>query len=205
MLLNCRGKYLPIAVYEISRADICGEICDYGKDNDFDGKFEANIYQDGQLSDIELNGWTFSYHIEGTYHLPGTYSSVSYVIECLDPNDDELKLYNTPFKIRFSERGVLRDYMETVYIYSRFENADIAAKFNILSRIVDEGMYGGRGRDPMKITYGGVLDLIKFFRDYYEELEKHKRKNKLLLEKIKETVNGAIDFLKKRLNFDKIE
>ena len=55
-----------------------------------------------------------------------------------------------------------------VYIYGKFENADIAAKFNVLSRVIDEGVYGGR--DPMKITYGGVLDLIKFFREYYEKL-----------------------------------
>ena len=205
MLINSRGKFISYKIKEISKFDMCGEISDYGIDKDFDGIFEANIYQDGQLSDIEMNGWTFSYHIKGNYHVPGSYSSISYEIECLDPNDDELIIYNTPFKVSFPECGVLCDYMEMAYIYSRFENAEIAAKFNVLSRLVDEGMSGGRGRLPMKITYGGVLDLIKFFKDYYEQLENRKRKNKLLMEKIKETVNGALDFLKNRLNFDKIE
>jgi hypothetical protein len=64
-------------------------------------------------------------------------------------------------------------------------------------------MYGGRGRVPMKITYGGVLDLIKFFRDYYEN--SGEGKDELLLAKIKEAENSALDYLKIRLNFDKIE
>jgi hypothetical protein len=117
--------------------------------------------------------------------------------------DDELKLYSTPYKSRFSEEDVLCNYMELVNLYSQFENADIAIKFNYLSRLLDEGMYGGRV--PMKITYEGVLDLVKYFKAYYEKLEKRNRKDKVLMEKIKDTVNGALDFLKKRLDFDKIE
>ena len=205
ILLKSREGFFPLKINEISKTELCGEISDFGINQNFDGIFEANIYHDGKLSDIENNGWTFSCHIKGNYHVPGTYHSTSYEIECIDPDDNELKLYSTPYKIRFSEEYVLCNYLEFVNLYSKFENADIALKFNYLSRLLDEGMYGARGRDPMKIKYEGVLDLIKFFKGYYEELEKRNRKNKLLMEKIKEAVNGVLDFLKRRLDFDKIE
>ena len=205
ILLKCNEGFFPLKINEISKTELCGEISDFGINQNFDGIFEANIYHDGQLSDIEVNGWTFSCHIKGSYHVPGTYHSTSYEIECIDPDENELTLYSTPYKIKFSEENVLCNYMELVYFYSQFEDADIAIKFNYLSRLLDEGMYGGRGRVPMKITYEGVLDLIKIFKDYYEKLENRKRKNILLMEKIKETVNGALESLKKRLDFDKIE
>ena len=61
-------------------------------------------------------------------------------------------------------------------------------------------MYGGRGRIPMKITYGEILDIIKYFKNYYEKSE---GEDPMLLIKIKDTVNGALDSLKKRLDLDK--
>jgi len=197
------GKFCAFKTNHVGSVGIYGEINNYGIDQYYDGQFEANIYHDGELTDIELNGWTFRFYFKGNYHEPGTFYTTSFEIECLDPNENELVLYSTPYKVRFSEKDVLCNYLDLINIYSQFENADIATKFNILSRLVDEGMYGARGRVPMKITYGGVLDLIKFFREYYEKLGE--AKDELLLEKIKEVVNSALDFLKIRLNFDKIE
>ena len=197
------GRYIPFKINKLSNVDLCGEISDFGTNPNFDGIFEANIYQNGQLNDLELNGWTFGCNIKGNYHVPGTYYSTSYEVECFDPHDNELKLYSTPYKIRFYEDDVLRDYFDMINIYSHFENADIAIKFNYLSRSIDEGMYGARGRVPMKIKYGDLLEYIKFFRDYYEKLEEGT--DELFMDKIKENVNGALDFLKERLDFDKIE
>ena len=88
-------------------------------------------------------------------------------------------------------------------IGDRFEDADIAIKFNRLSHTIDEGMHGGRGRKPMKLTYEDILDMIKYFKSYYENLGEDK--DKLLSKKIREAVNGSLDYLKKRLDFDKIE
>jgi hypothetical protein len=196
------GKYSAYETYCISDIDTCGEMIDFGTNHNFDGSFEANIYHYGELTDIELNGWTFGCHFRGEYHEPGTYCSTSFEIECLDPNDDEVKLYSTPYKIRFSKEEVLCNYLDMINIYSKFENSDIAIKFNYLSRTIDEGMYGGRGRIPMKITYGEILDIIKYFKNYYE---KSKGEDPMLLIKIKDTVNGALDSLKKRLDLDKID
>lgn len=185
------GRFFPSQINKISKFDLCGEISDFGIDQNFDGTFEALIYDKGQLSDIEINGWTFSCHIKGNYHMPGTYYSTSYEIECFDPDDYELKLYNTPYKVMFYEDNVLRNYMEMVSVYSQFENSDIATKFNYLSRTIDEGLYGGRGRDPMKIKYEDVLNMIKFFKNYYESLGEGD--DVFLREKVKEIVNDALD------------
>lgn len=196
------GKYSAYKTYRISDIDTCGEMNNFGTLQNFDGSFEANIYHYGDLTDIELYGWTFSYHFKGEYHEPGSYCSTSFVIECLDPNDEELKLYSTPYKIRFSEEEVLCNYLDMINIYSHFEDADIALKFNKLSRSIDEGLTGGRGREPMKLTYGDILDTIKYFKNYYE---KSRGEDPMLLINIKDTVNGALDSLKKRLDLDKID
>ncbi len=189
-------------IADFIKTGISARINNFGIDEHFDGSFEAIIFQNGKLTDIELNSWSFNYSFKGDYH-EGSYYNTSFEIECLDPNDDELILYSTPHKIKFSEENVLCNYLEMIYIYSHFENADIALKFNYLSRSIDEGMHGGRGREPMRLTYGDILDMIKYFKNYYKNLGENKEK--LLLKKIKDTVNGSIDYLKKRLELDKIE
>ncbi len=201
-LHNILGKYCAYKTDHVSNIDTCGVI-DSFTSWEFEGSFEANIYHFGELTDIELNGWTFSCHLEGKYHEPGSFYNTSFEIECLDPNETELKLYSTPFKNRFSEEGVLCNYLDLINIYSQFEDADVAIKFNYLSRTIDEGMHGGKGREPMRLTYGDVLGLIKYFKNFYKNLEKSK--DKLLLTKIQETVNGSIDYLKNRLELEKIE
>jgi len=196
------GKYCAYETDHVSNIDTCGEIHSYPS-REFEGSFDANIYHFGELADIELNGWTFGCRFEGTFHEPGSYYNTSFEIECIDPYDTELRLYSTPYKIRFSKEEVLCNYLDLINIYSQFEDADIAIKFNRLSRTIDEGMHGGRGRKPMKLTYEDILDMIKYFKSYYENLGEDK--DKLLSKKIREAVNGSLDYLKKRLDFDKIE
>ena len=98
---------------------------------------------------------------------------------------------------------MLCNYLNLINIYSQFGDAETAIKFNKLSRSIDEGMTGGRGREPMKLTYGDILGMIKFFKDFHKSSAGSK--DKLLLAKIQETVNGSIDYLKKRLELDKID
>ena len=197
------GKYCAYQTDHVSYIDTCGEIDVLGGGFNFDGSFEANIYHFGELTDIELNGWTFSYHFKGTFHEPGSYCSTSFEIECVDPYDTELRLYSTPSKITFSKEEVLCNYLDMINIYSHFEDADVALKFNNLSRSIDEGMHGGRGREPMKLTYEDIFGLINYFKIFYKNLEKSK--DIILLTKIQETVNGSLDYLKNRLELDKIE
>ena len=197
------GKYTAYKTDHVSNIDTCGKIHFWGGGSAFDGSFEADIYHFGELTDIELNGWVFGCHFEGTFHDPGSYCSTSFEIECIDPYDTELRLYSTPFKIRFSAEEVLCNYLNLINIYSQFGDAETAIKFNKLSRSIDEGMTGGRGREPMKLTYGDILGMIKFFKDFHKSSAGSK--DKLLLAKIKETVNGSIDYLKKRLELDKID
>lgn len=195
------GKYNAFRSDDLVNTGICGEVNDLGINPYYDGTFEANIYQNGELTDFELNGWTFSFHFKGNYHEPGTFYDTSVEIECLDPNKNELLLYSTPHKIRFSEEVVLCKYLEMINIYSHFEDADTALKFNYLSRSL-EGTVGGRGRHLMNLTYGDILDIILFFRNYYNNLGEDS--DRLFLKEIQETVNGALDYLKKWLNLDKI-
>ena len=197
------GKYCTFRLNDISHTDICGIVNNFGINQYYDGLFEASIYRDGKLSDIELNGWTFSSHFKGRYHEPGSFCETSFEIECIDPNHNELKIYSTPHDIYFSEEKVLIKYLEMINIYSYFENADIALKFNYLSRSIEEGNCGGRGRTVMRITYGDILDMIIFFKNFYRNLGEDN--DSLFLNEIKETVNGAIDGLKKIVNLDKIE
>ena len=199
------GKYSAYKTDHVSNIDTCGKIKFWGGGSNFDGSFEADIYHFGELTDIELNGWTFGYHFEGKYHEPGSYYSTSFEIECIDPYDTELRLYSTPYKIRFSAEEVLCNYLNLINIYSQFEDAETAIKFNKLSRSIDEGMAGGRGkeREPMKLTYGDIFGMIKYFKSFYKSSEGSK--DKLLLAIIKETVNGSIDYLKNRLELDKID
>lgn len=197
------GKYCAYETDHVSNIDTCGEIRAWGGGSSFEGAFEADIYHFGELTDIELNGWTFGCHFEGKFHDPGSYYNTSFEIECIDPYDTELRLYSTPYKIKFSEEEVLCNYLDTINIYSQFEDADIAIKFNKLSRTIDEGMTGGRGREPMKLTYEDIFYMIRYFKKYYKDLEKNS--NRLFLKKIQETVNGSLDYLKKRLELDKIE
>lgn len=199
------GKYSAYETDHISNIDTCGKIRFWGGGASFDGSFEADIYHFGELTDIDLNGWTFGCHFEGKFHDPGSYYSTSFVIECIDPYDTELRLYSTPYKIRFSEEEVLCNYLNLINIYSQFADAETAIKFNKLSRSIDEGMSGGRGKDrePMKLTYGDIFGMIEYFKKFYKSSEGSK--DKLLLAKIQETVNGSIDYLKKRLELDKID
>ncbi len=199
------GKYSAYETDHVSNIDTCGKINIWGGGSAFDGSFKADIYHFGELTDIELNGWVFGCHFEGTFHDPGSYYSTSFKIECIDPYDTELRLYSTPYKIRFSAEEVLCNYLNLINIYSQFEDAETAVKFNKLSRSIDEGMAGGRGRDrePMKLTYGDIFEMIKYFKHLYKSSEGSK--DKLLLAKIQETVNGSIDYLKKRLELDKID
>ena len=162
------GKYSAYETDHVSNIDTCGKIRAFGGGSSFEGSFEADIYHFGELTDIELNGWTFGCHFEGKFHDPGSYYNTSFEIECVDPYDTELRLYSTPYKIRFSEEEVLCNYLDTINIYSQFEDADIAIKFNMLSRTIDEGMTGGRGREPMKLTYEDVFEMINFFKNYYK-------------------------------------
>ena len=199
------GKYSAYETDHISNIDTCGKIRFWGGAASFDRSFEADIYHFGELTDIDLNGWTFGCHFEGKFHDPGSYYSTSFVIECIDPYDTELRLYSTPYKIRFSEEEVLCNYLNLINIYSQFADAETAIKFNKLSRSIDEGMSGGRGKDrePMKLTYGDIFGMIEYFKKFYKSSEGSK--DKLLLAKIQETVNGSIDYLKKRLELDKID
>lgn len=197
------GKYNAYKTDHVSNIDTCGKIHFWGGGFDFDGSFEADIYHFGELTDIELNGWIFGSHFEGTFHDPGSYCSTSFEIDCIDPYDTELRLYSTPYKIRFSAEEVLCNYLNMINIYSQFGDAETAIKFNKLSRSIDEGMTGGRGREPMKLTYGDILGMIKIFKDFHKSSARSK--DKLLLAKIQETVNGSIDYLKKRLELDKID
>ena len=100
------GKYCAYETDHVSNIDTCGEIHSYPS-REFEGSFDANIYHFGELADIELNGWTFGCRFEGTFHEPGSYYNTSFEIECIDPYDTELRLYSTPYKIRFSKENVI--------------------------------------------------------------------------------------------------
>lgn len=91
-------------------------------------KLEADFYTDGKLEDIQLNGWTFSHHIEGRHRIYKQMGpdSPEFTIKGLDPEQHllEVKIYSFCF---FKEAAA--DFMNNITLISKFSDRDIAAAY----------------------------------------------------------------------------
>ena len=198
-LTQSLGKFRAIKVDEIGKDGFYAEIY-----NDEENKtFSANIYSDGKLDDIGINRWTFSYHIEGTYDNVST----DFKIEAIDPDKEEVSFYNTPFQDDYymlSEVDVLCSFLNSIFIYCHFKNADEAYKFNQLLRSLEYNNSFRRYEDEREITLEVVKTQAKYVKEYYL---KHINdcSDKSFMKLIKESVNSAIDVVKEDIEKYKIK
>lgn len=197
------GKYQALRTNIIRNDGFSGEIIDNGMDEYKNGSFEANIYTNGRLVDIELNGWTFSFHFKGDYHKPGYYKHCDFSIFAVDPNGNEVTLYNTPYYSPFSESGMLCMYLDLIHTYSNFKNGDIATKFYQLLRSLE-----GEGSSYRTVDKGIMeevnLEHAKYFKNYYNENIKS-CDNAVFMKQIKDAVNQAVDIVQNKFQSYKIQ
>lgn len=203
-LTKSLGKYVAIRVSSISNKGYSGEISNLGMDQYNDGSFEANIYIDGEPQDIEINGWCFSYHIDGTYHYPGSYKITSYQINAIDPKGEETILYNTPYYTLFSEPEILCSFMDQINMYSNFKDGKTAVKFYQLTRCI-EGRFGTwRSVDSALFDYNTGVVLTKEFFTFYKN-KGGDFANNVFKKIVKETVNSAVEKFGKDIEEYRIE
>lgn len=186
------GKFRAIRTTEINDEGFCAEISYEVYDQYNNGRFAANFYTDGRMADIEINGWTFGYHIEGDYHLPGSYQDTNFIVEAIDPEGEEIKIYNTPFYLRFTAEDVLCLFLDLIHTYSNFKNGEIATKFYQLVRSVEGKGTSWRTYDEELFSPEVGLAQAKFFKEFYEK-NINDCNDKFFMKKIKDAVNGAID------------
>jgi hypothetical protein len=197
------GKYRALRTNGIVNIGFYAEFSDNGMDQYNDGSFDANIYSDGELVDIEINGWTFSFHIEGRYHLPGSYKSTSFCIEAVDPEGIETSIYSTPYYSYYREGDVLCSYLDLIHMYSHFKNADVAQKFYQLLRSVEGKHVTWRSVDSDIIKPEIGIAQAEFFKEFYEK-NVDICKDKFFLKQIREAVNNAVDAFQEGIESYKI-
>ena len=195
------GKFRALRTDNIGNVGFYAKICDNGMDGFNNGSFEANFYSNGELTDIEINGWTFSFYVRGSYHLPGTYRLVSFCIEAIGPEGTETSIYNTPYFTFFRESDVLCSFLDLIHMYSHFNNAQVAQRFYQLLRSVESG-YSERAVDR-DITPEVGMTQARFFKDFYEK-EIESCNDKFFLKLIREAVNKVVDAFQDRIESYKI-
>lgn len=179
----------------------------YAEINSDDETFSANIYCSGNLADIGTNRWIFSFHIEGQY----SNFSNNFKINAIDPNKQKVELYNTPY-IRENnsigrEEFILCSFLDLVFLYCYFENAEIAKRFNLLLRSLEycKRSTFRRYEDEREITPEVALTQARFFKDYYLKHHPGHYSNPYFMDRIKESVNKAVEIYKDEIESYKIE
>ena len=152
-------------------------------------KLEGIFYTEGQMKDFEINGWTFSYRIEGLHRIYNIADpdSPEFTIKGLDPHQQvfEARVYTFGF---FKE--ACADFMNEIHFYSKFPDRDIAQAFNKLKNRL-------KGSNIDK-EMNNLLPLIQEIRSFYST---HRTNNEAkFYDQIKLELNAAIDDYVKQLN-----
>ena len=145
-------------------------------------KMEAFFYTNGQMKDFCMNGWVFSHRIEGRHRIynvmnPG---APEFIINGIDPlrQHFQAKIYTWGFL-----KEAVADYMNSISLYSKFPNRDIAQSYNSLLNWNEE---------PNNEKRGEILPLVNKLREYYKNTDKN-NSDALLLDQVKLIVNKSID------------
>lgn len=110
-----------------------------------DGSYTLTTFRNGEQIDLELNGWSFAGVNQGSYHYPGSYSSVSVYIECCDPEGVNFNIRNT---IRDTDNFLIEGaplYMNKIMLVCLFkdkkEYESVADLFDCYWRSKDSNDY----------------------------------------------------------------
>lgn len=132
------NRYKGISCNSIKDAELVFETENIGGVNEFcNGNYELRVYQNGELADYCINGWSFSCICKGYYHMLGTYESLSLDVEACAP-DGKSNVFQIGIKGTDKyETEAASLYMSTVMIVSLCSSLDDAV---ILYKILQEGL-----------------------------------------------------------------
>lgn len=189
------GKHIATIVPTVdSTASFCFEITDISRTTGNNGRYEVTIYTDGVAKDFLINGWTFSYKIEGHYHIPGTYKELYVRMNALDPKGVEVQLKNLDIDHFFNWKESSIVFYEMLEFYSGFEDAEAVNKYYELFEV----------RKNACNSPGEALSKAKEYKAYYE-LIKDNCDNRMYLEGIKTMVNSIVDIVKMKIEENYIQ
>ena len=148
---------------------------------------EAFFYHDGRLEDFSLNGWLFSYRIEGCHRIYNAIGpdSPEFEICGLDPLRQQFKayVYTSGF---FKEAAA--DFMNNIALYSKFPNRDVAQAFNTLQFWKRQSEWNSK-LDPLPL----IKELKNFFTIYHATDDT----DAVFRDKIKLIINDSLnDYIK---------
>lgn len=153
-------------------------------------KLEAEFYTDGKLEDIQLNGWTFSYRIEGRHRIYNQMSpdSPEFTIKGIDPEQHllEIKMYTFGFL-----KEAAADFINNIMLISKFPDRDTATTYYKLKNW---------NRESKTVD---VLPLLKELKSFYS-FNHDSITDEMFWDRIKMSVDKAVEDYKKTIDTLKI-
>lgn len=141
--------------------------------------FEAIFCYNGDDVDLEMNGWTFSNRISGSYRIYNQIPSDSpeFTIKALDPlqHQWQLEVHTDGF---FKEAAA--DYMNSIALISKFPNRDIADAYYYIKQHGDD------------FESSEITSRFSVIRDYYQSTYEEGT-DEFFWDQIKTTYNKALE------------
>ncbi len=174
------GSYYAEETKELCTLGYAARFCSIGTMDFKWNHLEAEFYTDGKMEDIQLNGWTFSYRIEGKHRIYKQMGpdSPEFTIKGLDPEQHlfEIRIYTGGF---FKEAAA--DFINNIMLISKFPDKDIATAYYKLKN------YNREKTD--------VIPLLKELEWFYSSNYKSNT-DELFWDKIRMSVNKTIEAYK---------
>ncbi len=134
-ILVALNQYKGILCDSKDDAEYTFEVISSGYTDQYNnGNYSLEAFHNGVQSDISFNGWKFSGLSRGHYHYPGTYSSVSVNIDCLDPKGNNLTKHVSNSKTDDYTREGAALYMNTIALICLFDDV---REYEMISVVFD--------------------------------------------------------------------
>ena len=79
------GRFKGALCTSVQEDEFVFKVASTGELNRYkDGDFSLTVFHNGEQKDLSFNGWMFSSVVNGRYHEPGSFESVSVSVECKD-------------------------------------------------------------------------------------------------------------------------
>ena len=195
------GKYFAKDIDSFENDGYCAEV--HIKLPKFGGTYigyhKILIYTNGELEDFSINGWTFSFKVEGSYsqNWGKSFYEPEFDIQALDPSGNVCSFhivskgwttqYDLPHDF-YTE--CVQDFFNCIHFYSNFNNRKEAGLFNELIHLQSNDY-----------CYENEIEKAKKMSDYYKKI-KGTCTNSSFLEKLKEIINTSLDRGINKINKD---
>lgn len=184
------GSFYAIKTEELSSEGYAAKLSSINTSDFKWNKLEGFFYTEGQLKDFEINGWTFSYRIEGSHRIYNVANPnmPHFIIQGLDPQGQHFKakVHSFPFLKEASA-----DFMNMIHFYSKFPDRDIAEAFNTLKY--------RRDAIDVESRMNNLLPLIQKIHSFYK-INTTGNHDAKFYDQIKLELNAAIDDYVRHVN-----